>query len=230
MKTKENLWKFSPSGLYGYEDCPACFWAENHIGRHPFTLPLRLNDAMDERLKIRYDGFRKKNEIPPEIREQLKKEKIRLFEEQEKLDLWRSSVSGLRLVNEKDGYVFEGKIDELFVNDKNEVIPADYKSSGDEPKEDKQKYYRMQIHAYAMMLREKGYKPAGRGYLIHYFTKNRKDPSINMEFTCHLDKIEIDLSVFEKKMKEIVEFLENDFPGANLECHRCAWLERRKNI
>ena len=50
MKTSNGLWKLSPSGLYGFEDCKSCFWVENNIGRHPFTLPLRLNDAMDEKL------------------------------------------------------------------------------------------------------------------------------------------------------------------------------------
>ena len=154
MKNKEGLWKFSPSSLYGYEDCPSCFWVGEHVGRHPFTLPLRLNDAMDERLKVRYDGFRKKGKLPPEISDF----EGRLFEDQGTLDEWRNNKTALRYINEKDGYVLEGKLDEVLVTEKREHIPADYKSSGDEPKEDKQKYYRMQLHAYALMIREKGYK------------------------------------------------------------------------
>lgn len=227
MKTTQGLWKLSPSGLYTYEDCPSCFWIEQHVGRHPFTLPLRLNDAMDERLKIRYDSYRRKGALPPEISDA---EGIKLFSNQDTLDEWRNNRTALAFINNDDGYLFEGKIDEVFVTDEDELMPADYKSSGDEPKEDKQKYYKLQLHAYSLMLREQGYKVANRAYLIHYFTKNRQDPSLNMEFICHLDEVKISLDAFENKMREMVEFLNSDYPGANQMCSRCLWLEKRSKM
>lgn len=226
MKNKEGLWKLSPSGLYTFEECPACFWVEQHLGRAP-SIPMRLNDAMDEKLKIRYDEFRKQGELPPEISD-LKG--MKLFDDLETLNKWRNDRTALRYVNEKDGYVFEGKLDEVFVSDKGEYMPADYKSSGDEPKPDKQKYYRLQLHAYSLMLREKGYKPADKAYLIHYFTKDRKDSSLSMDFNCYLDEVSISLAPFERKLKEMVGFLNQDFPGANQECKKCILQEKRAKI
>lgn len=228
MKTKEGLWKLSPSGLYGFEDCRACFWAENHIGRHPFTLPLRLNDAMDSRLKSRYDKYRKLGKLPPELAAAVKD--VSLFPDLKRLEEWRNSRTSLRYINEKAGYMLDGKIDELLVGKEGEFIPADYKSSGDPPKEDKQKYYRLQLAAYGWMLKNREHLVGNRGYLLNYFTKDRQDPSLAMEFDFYPDEVAIDLAEFREKMIEIVGFLNGDYPGTNPDCKRCQWLEKRKNI
>ena len=224
MKTKDGLWKLSPSGLYGFEDCKSCFWAENHIGKHPFTLPLRLNDAMDSRLKSRYDSFRKKKTVPPEI----KILGVKLFPDFILLTEWRNNKTVLRYEN--DAYVLEGKIDELFINEKDELVIADYKSSGDPPKEDKQKYYRLQLAAYAFMFKNKGYNVADYGYLLHYFTKDREDTSLAMEVSFHPDKVAIDIEKFEKTIRDIVQLLDGPYPGDSGECMRCTWLSKRRQV
>lgn len=228
MLTKEGLWKLSPSGLYLFEDCQSCFWAENHIGRHPFTLPLRLNDAMDAKFKARYDFFRKRGELPPELAGKIRG--IKLFPDSAQLNEWRTTLTALRCINRKAGYVLEGKIDELFVGESGEFIPADYKSSGDPPKEDKQKYYRLQLAAYAWMFKNKGYETGDRGYLLHYFTKDRNDTSLAMELDFHADEVAIDLKEFQNKLKAMVDLLNGSYPGLNSLCKRCAWLGKRMEI
>lgn len=229
MQTKEGLWRLSPSGLYGYEECKPCFWIDQHIGRAP-SIPMRLNDAMDEKLKNRYDFFRKLQKLPPEIADKKELAGVKLFEDLSILDPWRNNFSALKYTNEKDGFVLAGKLDEVFVSDKNEYIPVDFKSSGDVPKEDKQKYYRLQLHGYALMLYQLGYKPANIAYLVHYYTKYRDDSSLNMEFESHLDPVKIDLMSFEKKLKEMVEFLNSDYPGSSRDCEKCVWHEKRAEL
>lgn len=218
----------SPSGLYSFEDCKACFWAENNIGRHPFTLPLRLNDAMDSRLKSRYDKFRKAGDLPPELAKRIKG--IKLFPDLKQLEEWRNNKTALQCIDPKLGYMLEGKIDELFVNDKEEFVIADYKSSGDPPKDDKQKYYRLQLAAYAYMFLKKGYKVANKAYLLHYYTKDRKDPSLSMKLLFHPDEVAIDLEGFQKKIKEIIVLLNGPYLGFKENCYRCNWLQKRINL
>jgi len=227
MKTNEGLWKLTPSGLYTYEECPACFWIEQHIGRPP-SLPLRLNDAMDEKLKKRYDVFRQQGNLPPEI-SSLRLRGIKLFDNLEKLNQWRTNKTALSYTNKKIGYLLEGKLDEVFINDRGELMPADFKASGDEPGIDKQKYYRLQLHAYALMLKKRGYKVGKKAYLLHYFTKDRNDTSLAMEFKSHIDEVEIDLIAFEKILKKMVELLNSNFPGADKICKKCLWAEKRKS-
>lgn len=228
MKTKESLWKLSPSGLYSYEDCQSCFWAENHIGKHPFTLPLRLNDAMDSRLKSRYDKYRKQGKLPPELAKTVTG--IKLFPDLNQLEEWRNNKTALQYTDNKVGYVLGGKIDELFIGQKGEFIPVDYKSSGDPPKDEKQKYYRLQLAAYAWLFKQKGYKVGDKGYLLYYFTKDRQDPSLAMELNFHPDKVVINLTDFQKTMKAIVVLLNGSYPGPNSTCKKCIWLEKRKKV
>ncbi|MEK7090358.1 MAG: PD-(D/E)XK nuclease family protein [Patescibacteria group bacterium] len=229
MQTKEGLWKLSPSGLYGFDDCRACFWMDQHIGRAP-SIPMRLNDAMDEKMKHRYDFFRKLKKLPPEIADKKELKNIRLFEDLSVLDPWRNTFTALKFTNESGGYILAGRLDEVFINAEDELIPVDFKSSGDQPKEDKQKYYRSQLHGYALMLRELGNKIADIAYLVHYFTKDRNDSSLLMEFIAHLDPVKIKLTDFEKKLSEMVEFLNSDYPGSNRNCDRCVWVEKRSEL
>lgn len=227
MKTSTNLWSLSPSSLYSYVECKSCFWAENHIGKHPFTLPLRLNDAMDAKMKSRYDRFRAKGEMPPELKN-LKGYK--LFDDFKRLELMRTHKSEWSFTNAKDGYLLQGKLDEILVNPKGQLVPADYKSSGDPPKEDKYKYYELQLNAYGQMLKNQGFKVANEAYLLHYFPKDRTDPSLNVELDFHIDRVKINLVNFLKTMREMVKLLDGPYPGFRHGCKRCDWLEKRENI
>lgn len=228
MKTKEGLWKLSPSGLYGFEECKACFWIENHHEKAPGIPPV-LNMAMDSILKTRYDAYREKGELPPEVRE-LNKEGISLFSDIETLNKWRGHASHLRVINEKAGYVLSGKLDETLVERDGRLIPTDFKSSGYAPKEDKQKYYVSQLNAYALMFREHGYKPSDRAFLFHYFVKDAKNSSLNVEFISHIDPVKIDLNAFEKKLAAMVELLGKPYPGDDLECGTCVYFDGRGKI
>lgn len=225
MKTPENLWSLSPSGLYNFIACPACFWVDQHVGRAPM-LPLRLNDAMDTKLKSRYDRFRKKGLLPPEISD-LKG--VKLFPDVTQLDLWRSKKTELEYVNKKDGYVLAGKIDELFVNKKGEFIIADYKSSGDEPKPEKLDYYLLQLHGYALMFLKRGYKVANKAYLLNYYPKTKTNPSMSVELACKVIEANLDIPAFEKTLRKMVKFLNNDYPNANEGCKTCVYHVKREN-
>ena len=225
MKTKDGLWKLSPSGLYGFEKCKACFWLENHLRKAPGIPPV-LNMAMDSILKARYDFYREKGELPPEA-EKLKKEGVKPFRDLEILSKWRGSTVDLKIINKKSGYELGGKIDEVLVEKDGRLIPADFKSSGYAPKADKQKYYILQLNAYAMMFRERGYKVSDRAILLHYFVKNSRNPSIAVEFENHIDTVKIDLTEFAKKLERVTELLDSPYPGVNPSCETCIYHKER---
>lgn len=228
MQDKNNLWKLSPSSLYTFTKCKSCFWVDNHYKRAP-TLPLLLNSAMDSILKHRYDKYRKKKTFPPEVRELLK-QSIKPFMDLEKLEMWREQMSALQVVDEKVGYILRGKIDDVLVEKDGRLIPADYKSSGNAPAEDKQKYYRDQLAAYGFMFQKHGFEVSDRAYLLHYFVKNKKDPSIDVKFDSHVDLVKIDTASLEKKLKAMIKLLNGKYPGHNPECSDCAFYEGRKRV
>lgn len=228
MKTDEGLWKLSPSGLYDYRDCKRCFWIKQHIGRVPGP-PWRLNDAVDSKLKVRYDEHRRSGTLPPEIKH-LKD--VSLFADQDLINQWRNWQSGLSFENKKDRYKLGGAIDDLLVSQDGKHIPIDFKASGDPPKESKKDYYIPQLHAYALMLRENKYPSADKAYLVHYYTKDRKDPSLNMEFAVALDEISLDLSSFEQELRDVVKLLEGPIPSPSVRYGQdrnrclCDWLQK----
>ena len=228
MKTKEGLWKLSPSSLYKYTECQSCFWIDNQYKKAPM-LPLLLNSAMDSILKTRYDKYRVDGNFPPEVKE-LIKEGIKPFLDLETLNEWRSSTNALKVENEKVGYILVGKIDDVLVEADGRLIPADYKSSGNAPAEDKQKYYIDQLTAYGFMFSKHGYEVSDRAYLLHYFVKDKNDPSLEVKFDSHVDLVKIDIKAVEKKLKDMVKLLNGPYPGHNPDCNTCSYHDGRNNL
>ncbi len=69
MKTDKPL-KFSPSAINLMLECPRCFWLEKHkVWKRPSSVFPSLPGGMDKVLKIHFDKFMEKGELPPEIRE-----------------------------------------------------------------------------------------------------------------------------------------------------------------
>lgn len=228
MKNKDGLWKLSPSGLYKYTECQSCFWVENHYKRAP-SLPLLLNSAMDSILKARYDQYRAQGTFPPEAAELLQ-EGIKPFADVAQLNTWRENKNSLRVIDEAAGYVLVGKIDDVLVEADGRLVPADYKSSGNAPAEDKQKYYRDQLAAYGFMFSKHGFPVSDRAYLLHYFVKDKNNPAIEVKFDSHVDRVEIAVAALEEKLGAMVKLLNSEYPGHNRECKVCAYYDGRKNL
>lgn len=189
-------------------------------------MPLLLNTAMDSILKARYDKYRADGKFPPEAKE-LEDEGIQPFQDLNQLNDWRENIRSLEVVNEDAGYRLVGKIDDVLVEADGRLVPADYKSSGNAPAEDKQKYYIDQLTAYGLMFRHHGHKVSDRAYLLHYFVKDKNDPSVEVKFDSHVDLVDIDLDGLQKKLVDMVELLNGDYPGHNPECKNCSYYDER---
>jgi hypothetical protein len=223
MKKETELIRISPSGLYSFTECKSCFWLGEHVGGTRGFPPV-MNMAMDSILKNRYDIYRKKNEFPPEAK-QLIADKVKVFKDIEKLNAWRSSANHLQVLNEKAGYVLRGKIDDVFIEKDGSLIPADYKSSGYAPKEDKQRYYQYQLAAYGYMFKKAGYEVSDRAYLLHYFFTDSKNHKIPIPFSGHVGKVDIGSIDIPKMLREIAKFLRGPYPGINPNCGDCEFYE-----
>lgn len=226
MRTAEGLWKLSPSGLYKYTECQSCFWVDNHYKKAPM-LPLLLNSAMDSILKARYDSFRATGTFPPEAHE-LVKARLSPFPDLDTLNNWRENSSALKVRDENVGYELVGKIDDVLVDAEGRLVPADYKSSGNAPAEDKQKYYRDQLAAYGFMFSKHGHTVADYAYLLHYYVKDKNDPALEVKFAAHVDLVKIDIRAIERKLWDMVVLLNGKYPGHNPECDTCGYHEGRK--
>jgi hypothetical protein len=181
---------------------------------------------MDSILKSRYDLYRARNTFPPEA-EILLGEGLKPFSDLALLNDWREKYTTLRVVNEPEGYLLQGKIDDVLVEADGRLVPADYKSSGNPPGASKQKYYIDQLSAYGLMFRHKGYAVSDRAFLFHYFPKDKTDPSATVAFDCVVDRVLINTEGLEAKLRDMVTLLEAPYPGTNPGCENCTYFAGR---
>ncbi len=194
------------------------------------SIPPVLNMAMDSIFKSRYDKYRAEDKFPPEMTDKLAEEGVLVFKDLKQLDIWRTDSHSLMIENPDAGYVMTGKIDDVMVEPDGRLVPADYKSSGNPPAEDKQKYYRDQLAAYGLMFAKHGHLVSDRAYLLHYWPTDKTNPSIEIKFSGQVDKVVIDLAAIEQKLKDMVKLLNGPYPGHNEDCENCAYHHGRPAI
>lgn len=225
MKTSDGLWRLSPSGLYGYTECSSCFWLDNHHGKAPMR-PLTLNSAIDAVLKARYDKYRGAGMFPPEAAA-LAQQGNRVFTDLDRLNEWRNSAEALQVRHPGAGYLLRGKIDDVFLDEDDRLVPADYKASGNAPAQERQKYYRDQLAAYGFMFRRHGHPVSDRAYLLHYYVKDKSDPALEVKLEGRVERVDIGSVDIEGKLAAMVALLNGPYPGHNPGCGVCSYHQGR---
>lgn len=214
-------YKLSPSSLSLLKECPRCFWLHHNKNiKRPDTIFPSLPSGMDRILKDHFDRFMKKGELPPELGE-LKE--YRLFEDEDKLKIWRSNFKGIQWTDQK-GNLFRGAIDNLLVKGKKLVV-LDYKTRGYPLKEDTHEHYQDQMDIYNLLLRKDSYETEDHAYLIFYHP-HKVEPNGHVCFNTDLIKIKVNTKNAETIFKKAIEILEGEIPESSTECSFCRWAEK----
>jgi len=210
----------SPSRLSLFKECPRCFWLDvKGIKKRPRGIFPSLPGGMDSVLKKYYDIFRVKGELPPEIEGKLKG---KLFEDTEKLKIWRNNFKGLQYTDEKSGFGLRGALDELFVTDDGFFVPLDYKTRGWPIKEDSHTYYQHQLDIYCFLLEKNGMKTTDYAYLVFYHPSS-VDQDGKFSFKVEIVKVKTNKNDGEKLFLDAVKVLLGNEPECSEECCWCNW-------
>ena len=146
--------RLSPSALNLMKECPRCFWLAQHkVWKRPSGVFPSLPSGMDKILKIHFDKFRDKGQLPPELCENGECQNLKLFDDKEKLKVWQSNFKGISWTD-KDGSELHGAVDNILVKGK-KLIVLDYKTRGYALKEDTAEHYRQQQNIYNFLLKKK---------------------------------------------------------------------------
>lgn len=217
------MYKFSPSSLSLLKDCPRCFWLRFRKGINPpgGIFP-SLPSGMDKVLKEHFDRFMKKGLLPPEL-SSLKGYK--LFDDEEKLKVWRSNFKGIQW-KDKKGNILRGAVDNILVKGKKLVV-LDYKTRGYPLKPDTHEHYKDQMDIYNFLLRKNGYSTEEYTYLIFYHP-HKVFSSGHVCFNTDLIKIKVNVSNAEKIFKKALKVLEGDIPKADEDCELCGYVGKRE--
>ena len=140
-------YKLSSSSLNLLEECPRCFWLEKHkVWKRLSGIFPSLPSGMDAILKVHFDKFRDKEELPPELKRSECRQDCKLFDDSELLKVWRNNLQGVRWID-KDGNILFGAVDNILMKDK-KLIVLDYKTRGYPVKEDTADHYQNQLDIY----------------------------------------------------------------------------------
>ncbi len=218
--------RLSPSTLNLFLDCPRCFWL--HINKRihrPRGIFPSLPSGMDNVIKVYFDKYREKGELPPELKNQIKE---KLFPDLELLNKWRNWRTGLEYQNKTLGVSLFGALDDCLIDQstnpkQTRYIPLDYKTRGFPPREgDSEKYYGNQLSCYGLMLEENGYPVKDFAYLVYYYPDIVQESGI-IKFNIKPIKIDIDINKARKLLEEVVNFLKGPVPKHHSQCEYCSW-------
>lgn len=211
-------YQLSPSSLSLLKDCPRCFWLHHNKNiKRPDTIFPSLPSGMDKILKEHFDRFMKKGELPPELKN-LKG--YRLFNDEEKLKVWRNNRQGIQWTDRK-GNLFRGAVDNLLLKGKKLVV-LDYKTRGYPLKEDTPEHYRDQLDIYNFLLRKNGYETEDYTYLLFYHP-HEVFPNGHVCFNTDLIKLKVSLKNAENIFQKALACLTAPLPPPPENCSFCRW-------
>tara|TARA_Y100000310_G_scaffold178831_1_gene178787 strand:+ start:4057 stop:4716 length:660 start_codon:yes stop_codon:yes gene_type:complete len=214
-------YKFSPSSLSLLKECPRCFWLKfNKDIKRPDSIFPSLPSGMDKILKIHFDTYMEKGELPPELKEF--NGNLKLFDDVELLKLWRSNFKGIPW-EDKEGNLFRGAIDNLLKKGK-KLIVLDYKTRGYPLKDDTAEHYQDQMDIYNLLLRKNGYETENYSYLLFYHP-DKVNGHGDVIFHTDLVKMKVDIKNAENIFIEAIKVLKGKIPKASEECGYCKWVE-----
>ena len=203
-------------------ECKRCFWLTQHkVWKRPASIFPSLPSGMDKILKIHFDKFRDRGEIPPELKETECGNGFKLFENKELLDEWRNVFKGVRWTDEEDNIFFGGVDNILQEGDK--LIVLDYKTRGYPVKEDTADHYQNQLDVYNLLLRKNGYDTEDFAFLLFYVPKEVTETG-EVIFDTELVKREIDVNNAEQIFSKALEILNEECPEKG-----CEWCEKVEN-
>jgi len=213
------IFKLSPSSLSLMQECPRCFWLDKHkVWKRPEGIMASLMNGMDRIIKIHFDKFRDKGALPPELnKSECKDNQCKLFDDCEKLKIWRNNLKGIEY-KDKNGNILFGAVDNILVKGK-KLIVLDYKTRGFALKEDTCEHYQNQLEIYNLLLRKNGYETEDYAFLLFYIPREVM-PTGEVIFDTHLIKRKIDVEHAEKLFEKAIELLNGDCPTKT-----CEWCD-----
>ena len=200
-------------------ECPRCFWLQIVKGiKRPAAIFPSLPSGMDKILKEHFDRFMEKGELPPELKESECKD-CKLFDDKEKLGVWRSNFKGVGFLDES-GILLHGAVDNILVKN-GKLIVLDYKTRGFPLKEDTHEHYQGQIDIYNFLLHKNGYETEDYAFLLFYHPKKVLETG-EAVFNTDLKKMKVNVKNAEKIFNNALKLLNSSCPKKS-----CVWCEGR---
>jgi hypothetical protein len=216
--------KLSPSSLNLMEECPRCFWLTQHkVWKRPAGIFPSLPNGIDKILKIHFDKFMNKGKLPPELCNNEYCENMKLFDDEEKLQVWRSNFKGVQYTDE-NGNILHGAVDNILVKN-GKLIVLDYKTRGYPLKDDTAHHYQNQMNFYNFLLRKNDYETEDYAFLLFYISKEITETG-EFIFDTELVKRDVNVNSAESIFINAIKLLNETCPEKS--CEWCKFFSIKK--
>lgn len=224
----KEVFSISRTAVEDFVKCKRCFYLNIRTGIAKYKgLPFTLNNAVDALLKKEFDHHRK-NKTKHPIFEQYQIEAIPY--DHPDIEDWRNKNDGLNRLHPQTQFKVCGKLDDVWVTPKNELIVADYKATASETPvtfdSPYRQQYKRQLDIYAWILKGMGFNIHSKAYLV-YANASKAPAAFNnqLQFTTTLLEHTIDDSWIEGTLVEIRQCLEAEgVPDAPPDCPLCTYV------
>lgn len=220
IKRKNKKTWLSHSGIDILNRCPRCFWLQYRLGiRQPQGIVSRLPSRFDKVLKVYFDQFRAKNELPDFIKKVIKGRLENPFQE-----------VYFYHVNQK--YGFYGKLDECLINPEGKYVVVDFKTTSSDPQKRKEIFpaYQHQIDEYNFLLGQHGKPVADYGYLIYFYPGEIKDLKNGAPLKVYFQKIKANSKEVLPRIMKAINVLEGEMPKPSEDCPYCQWHQELNSL
>ncbi len=230
----EASFKVSRSKIDLFMNCPLCFYLDCRLGvARPPGFPFALNSAVDALLKKEFDIHRAKKR-PHQLMQAYGLKDVIPYEH-ENMDIWRSNFKGITFLHPTTNLLITGAIDDIWINEDNEVIIVDYKSTSKEEKVSLDKEwqigYKRQMEVYQWLFRQNGFQVSKTGYFVYCNGKtDRAAFDAKLEFDIDLIPYTGDDAWIEKALIDIKSCLVSDTaPKPAKTCDYCAYRKSARD-
>lgn len=211
-------------------ECPRCFYLDRRVGLGRPSMPgFALNSAVDALLKHEFDLLRK-NGQKHELMVKYGIEAIPFNHPD--LPIWRDDVyhyKGASVIHKPTNLEISGIIDDVWINQDEELIIVDYKSTSTSSEislEDEYKQgYKKQMEVYQWIFRQLGFKVNHTCYFIYANAgKNRDKFDARLEFDLQILPHTGDESWVEPTIFTLKDCLSSDTsPDPDPDCEFCMY-------
>lgn len=224
----EKPFRLSRSKVELFLKCPRCFYLDRKLGISPPSgPPFTINSTVDHLLKKEFDHYRNLSQPHPLMVEN----QIQAIPfSHPSLEAWREALrKGIQHLHQNTNLLLTGAIDDLWVNEKGEIIIVDYKATSKKGEvsldADWQMSYKRQMDFYAYLFQKEGFQVFEKGYFV-YTNASVEEPSFSntLKFKTKVLAHQIDTSWVEEVIDEIKATLESEqSPKESDSCPQCQY-------
>jgi RecB family exonuclease len=194
------------------------------IGRPP-GFPFTLNSAVDYLLKKEFDIHRAKGSVHP-LMKAYGVEAVPF--EHEKMDEWRENFKGVGHLHRPTNLFITGAVDDIWINDKKELIVVDYKATstrnGIDINAEYRRSFKRQMEVYQWLLRQNGFTVSDTGYFV--YANGDKDKEAfdgKLEFKVEIIPYTGDDSWVEGTIQDAHKCMSGELPPSSNTCEFCLY-------